>query len=106
MAFFVFSHFQCSNKGLIPSSGSTAEAMCLVSMIDCEGWLASPDDALNAADEALEMSLEIEDRLSPKKMGNKKHSGCIFAIVFLNIPDILMLIIIYAFVVAPFKMVM
>ncbi|CAL1157317.1 unnamed protein product, partial [Cladocopium goreaui] len=36
-------------------------AMCLVSMIDCEGWLASPDDALNAADEALEMSLEIEE---------------------------------------------
>lgn len=41
----------------------------------------------------------------PKKMGHKKHSGCIFVIVFLNIPDILMLIIIYAFVVVPFKMV-
>eukprot|EP00435_Cladocopium_sp_Y103_P060347 s1789_g22.t1 len=38
------------------------EAMCLVSMIDCEGWLASPDDALNAADEALDVCLEIEDR--------------------------------------------
>jgi len=70
-----FNHFQCSNKGLIPSSGSTTEAMCLVSMIDCEGWLASPDDALNAADEALEMSLEIEDWLSPKKMGNKHILG-------------------------------
>ena len=49
--------------------------MCLVSMIDCEGWLASPDDALNAADEALEMSLEIEDWLSHKKMGNKHILG-------------------------------
>lgn len=38
------------------------EATCLVSMIDCEGWLASPEDALNAADEAFDMSLEIEDR--------------------------------------------
>ena len=70
--FCYFYHFQCSNKGLIPSSGSTTEAMCLVSMIDCEGWLASPDDALNAADEALEMSLEIEDRLFPKKDGEQK----------------------------------
>lgn len=47
--------------------------MCLVSMIDCEGWLASPDDALNAADEALDMSLEIEDRLFPQKRWGTKN---------------------------------
>ena len=35
--------------------------MCLVAMIDCEGWLVSAEDALLMAEEAQELCLEIQD---------------------------------------------
>jgi len=38
------------------------EAMCLVAMIDCEGWLVSAEDAMNMAEEALDLCLEVQDR--------------------------------------------
>lgn len=38
-----------------------AEAMCLVAMIDCEGWLVSAEDAMNMAEEALDLCLEVQD---------------------------------------------
>jgi len=37
--------------------------MCLVAMIDCEGWLVSAEDAMNMAEEALDLCLEVQDRL-------------------------------------------
>lgn len=40
-----------------------SEAMCLVAMIDCEGWLVSAEDAMNMAEEALDLCLEVQDRL-------------------------------------------
>eukprot|EP00438_Fugacium_kawagutii_P029430 Skav210012 [mRNA] locus=scaffold1212:50545:53002:- [translate_table: standard] len=30
--------------------------MCVVATIDCEGWLVSPEDAMNVADEALDLT--------------------------------------------------
>ncbi|CAJ1409337.1 unnamed protein product [Effrenium voratum] len=38
------------------------EARCLVAMIDGEGWLTSPDDAMQVADEALDLCLDVQDR--------------------------------------------
>ncbi len=35
--------------------------MCLVAMIDCEGWLVSAEDAMNMAEEALDLCLEAQD---------------------------------------------
>lgn len=45
-----------------PSPGAQpGQVMCVVATIDCEGWLVSPEDAMNVADEALDLCLELQD---------------------------------------------
>ena len=52
----------CIYKRLVQTMRSLpAEAMCLVAMIDCEGWLVSAEDAMNMAEEALDLCLEAQD---------------------------------------------
>ena len=52
----------CTNKRPVQTMTSLpSEAMCLVAMIDCEGWLVSAEDAMNMAEEALDLCLEVQD---------------------------------------------
>lgn len=52
----------CTHKRPVETMRSLpSEAMCLVAMIDCEGWLVSAEDAMNMAEEALDLCLEVQD---------------------------------------------
>ena len=54
----VGARFEVSNLSL------PCKAMCLLTMVDAKGMIASPEDALEVGDELLDMALELQDRSS------------------------------------------